>query len=143
MISIGYPKNECTDGAGHWYVNLSSEIWWCKKCWVAKWQPADILTAREFGIRVNTVGVDRAYAEVMKQHKDIAAALTRLSAIRAVKVLLPGLKPNSELLLAAVANRPVVNDHPYRLRHKIVLNKVWLELELVMAAAGSGQDWNY
>jgi hypothetical protein len=126
-VSIVFPDGKCIDG-GHFYINLTREIWWCKKCWKSKWLPFDVVTAREFGLQVRFKGIDLAYKNVLDHNQSIVKVLTKLESLRAIRTYLPDQAMVGKLLEEAVATNPT-NSRQYRLRLRLLPE--WLDIELI------------
>ncbi len=84
-IKIIYPDKFCSNGTGHHFVNLVGNIWWCKNCWAAKWQPMTVGEAFQFSSLVARKGIDFAYKVILDHNQDKRKLLVRLEEIRLVR----------------------------------------------------------
>ncbi len=69
-----YPSDKClsSDSGSHYFVRVLNEIFRCKHCGAAKWQPSIYADAYDFSSSIMYVGIERAYAKELELRPRLA-----------------------------------------------------------------------
>lgn len=75
-----YPSDVCEGSCNHThhFVRIVAEVFQCKYCGRAKWQPINIIDAVDFNQLVSGRGIEKAYRAVMEAHRGTVAIIKAL-----------------------------------------------------------------
>ena len=80
---IKYPSPMCEVGGAHYFIQLHTEIWRCRKCWVAKWQPATWAEADALSWKLRgSKKIQEVYNYALKRKPMVKRVLVKLEEIR-------------------------------------------------------------
>lgn len=114
-MGIEYPDGHCLNGSPHWFVEVLPQIFQCKHCSIAKWQPVMFYDAVRFGEEIHYIGIQEAYSKRLKRMRRVRSIITVLSAMRLLELekeekaeviaeLGKGYEPESNVSLAPLFN---------------------------------------
>ena len=124
------PEARCTDGSAHYWKQLVHNVWWCKKCWAARWLPEHLAETMLYHTAVHKVGEETAYRNTLTTYPAEAAIIAKLEEIRLVRKAMP---EEEQMLLSLidhiVRNPPPEKDKNNHYRKKV---KVW-EMDILLS----------
>lgn len=81
---VKYPDQECAEGKTHYFIHVAFDIWICKHCKKAKWQPGIWTSALQFAESISRHGLEKAYERSLQTNPKIKEALEKLEELRMV-----------------------------------------------------------
>lgn len=136
-MELKYPESycSCNPARTHWFKPMLGNIWRCKYCWAAKWQPGDWYSALVCSSDVEKLGIQAAYQKWLHYRPRAKRLLLKLEEMRVLRSMMPEEELIKIIAVIVLEREPEVIEEDKELTDERILHPGSVAKRLIIREA--------